>query len=138
RAKGLLERRFVDKSAEVVLIGELQRRVALIEPRNGRFERATRVEAGSARVGDDLCFGFLRVGKDLRPLGLEKAKVAHAKPGTFLRNGYISLAALAVSLSALVFMADSDWDLLHQSQVHPPEAAESRSPCSATWPLNPC
>src|SRR5205807_2513524 len=40
-------------------------------------QRAPRVETSCARIGDDQTFGFLRVSKELWPLGLQEAEVVH-------------------------------------------------------------
>jgi hypothetical protein len=50
-ARHPLEGGFVDERAEVVLVGDLQRRVVLVGPRHEQLERAPRVEARGPRIG---------------------------------------------------------------------------------------
>ena len=71
-----LESRLVDERAEIVLVGQLERGVALVEPRHGQLQRAAAVETSCSRVGDDQTFSPLTVGEELRPLGMKKAKIA--------------------------------------------------------------
>lgn len=69
----------MDQCAQVVLVGEFQRRVVLEQPGDGEFERTPGVEAGSPRVGIRRCFCLEGRFKDGRPFGLEKAKMGHRK-----------------------------------------------------------
>ena len=70
RAGRVLERWLVDQRAQIVLVRNFEGEVVAVEPRHGKFERPACIEAGGARVGDDQGLSLLRVGCQLRPLGL--------------------------------------------------------------------
>jgi len=77
-APRLLEARLVNQRREVVLVGELQGCVMLVDPRHRQLQRTPGVEAGSARIG--VYRGF-RPGCCLehrRPFAQEEGEVAHA------------------------------------------------------------
>ena len=68
-AGGLFEARLVGQSRDVVLIRQIQSAVEFASPVDRQFDRATRLEAGRARIGDRRLFGLRRRFVDVAPLG---------------------------------------------------------------------
>ena len=78
-ADGLSKRRFVDQRTQLILIGQMQRRIVLVQPRHGEFQGTTGVEAGRSCVGMHQSLGLPRRFVERRPLGLQEAEVAHSE-----------------------------------------------------------
>jgi hypothetical protein len=76
-ASGLLERRLMDQSRDVVLVGEFESAVEFVSPGDRQFESATSVEAGGTRISDRRLFGFGGRLVQVFPFGRQKLKVAH-------------------------------------------------------------
>ena len=72
-----LERRLMQQGAEMVLVGELEGRVAAVEPVHRQFQSPSRVETGGPRVavGRSLRLGrrFVQSG----PFSSEEGEVSH-------------------------------------------------------------
>ena len=79
----LLEARLVDQRREIVLIGQLERRVAFECPLHRQLERASRVEAGGARIGIDGGFCMRGGVVDRQPFTLQEAELAHLRSFDF-------------------------------------------------------
>jgi len=71
------EGEFVDEGAQVVLIGELERTVIVVEPRYGKFQPPPRIEAGGPCVGLSRPLGSGRGGLHLGPFSFEEGEAAH-------------------------------------------------------------
>jgi len=79
-ARRLLEARLVDQRGQIVLVGQLERRVVLVSPRHHQLQRAPGVEAGRARVGVHGLLGLRRRLADGGPFAAEEGELAHASP----------------------------------------------------------
>ena len=79
-ADRVLECRFMDKGAEVVLIWEPERGIRPVEPMEGEFQRAACVEAGGARIGGGGGFRFGRGLVNVGPLCCEEGEIAQSSP----------------------------------------------------------
>ena len=72
-----LEGRLVNEGAQVILIGEFQRGVMLVEPCHGQFQRPAGVKAGRARIGEDRTLGLGGGFEKWGPLELKEGEVGH-------------------------------------------------------------
>lgn len=70
----------MDEGREAVLVGKSERRVVLVGPADGQFERAASVEAGRARVGVCSSLGSGGCVEDCYPLVLEEGELAQLTP----------------------------------------------------------
>ena len=77
RACRSLERRLVEKCAQVVLIRELERGVVLVESMHHHFQPAPCVEARGSRIGMRQRLRLARRIVRVRPLGFEEGEVGH-------------------------------------------------------------
>ena len=71
------EPRVMDQGAQIVLVGQLQPPVELVEPGDRLFEGAAGVEGGGARVASGEGFGARGGLVDVRPFRLQKAELRH-------------------------------------------------------------
>ena len=76
-ARRLLEARLVDQRGQVVLVGQLQRRVVLVRPGHGQLQRAPGIEARRARVAMRRPCRPRRGVVDVGPFGLEEGERVH-------------------------------------------------------------
>jgi hypothetical protein len=95
RRQIVFERRFVNQRAQRFVIRPLQRRIALVEPFDGQFQRAAGVKTTGARIGVDQTFGLLRGFLQLRPFFAEEVEIRHRLFGRD-RMGSIQAGAGAV------------------------------------------
>ncbi len=77
RAHSSLEARLMQQRVKMILIGELQRLVILVEPSHSQLQRATGIEAGCAGIGKDSGLGFTCRLEQRRPFRLQEAEVRH-------------------------------------------------------------
>ena len=68
---------FVNQGAKLVLVGQAQCRVVLVEPVHRQLQRAPGVKAGGSRVGVRQSFGLAGRTKKGRPFRLEESEIAH-------------------------------------------------------------
>jgi len=77
RADRLSEAGLVDERAQMILIGQCEPAVVLVEPRHGQLQRTPGVEARCARIGIDQPFRLRSGVVQLGPLGFDESEVAH-------------------------------------------------------------
>src|SRR5438477_6730388 len=78
--RSLLEAWFVDQRREVVLIGQLQRRIVLVCPPHDKLERTPSIEACRTWIRVDACLCSRRRVKGVGPLAAKEGKVAQVAP----------------------------------------------------------
>jgi len=75
----LLERGFVNQCAQMVLVGQTECAIVLVEPRNREFERPSRIEARRAWVRVDQILRLRCRLVKRHPFGKQEGEVAHSE-----------------------------------------------------------